>query len=195
MQYGYLDSTPPQVTRVVGGWTLGFGIALFFLTFKEFGSVHPPRGGIASVVLACLGAVLLVLGSRRLADADHANRQFFSENAGTEILASRRRLQVRLETARRWLIIMVVAWGACWVVFASGYSCEGDVCEGFVPHQEGLMEFFLGLFIVFGLATLVVATLTHFLGNETDRWEDLASDYLRRRDDGPTPGLKRSRWE
>lgn len=195
MPLRYLDSTPPQIARVVGAWILGFGGALFFLTFKELGSVNPPMGAIMSLVFACAGILALVVGSKRLGKADQANRRFFSENAGTEILASRRRLQVKLESGRIRLIIAVLMLATCWIVFAGGYDCDGDVCTGFIRGQETLMTLFMWLVIVLGLTTLIVWTLARVHGNETDRWEDLASDYLRRKDDGPTPGLKRSRWE
>ena len=192
---GYVDTTPPQVTRVAGGWVLAFGIGLFFVTFKEFGSVHPPTGAITATVLLGVGALLLTVGSLWYSKADRLDRRFFSENAGTEILASRRRLHVRLETSRRWLFVILLVWASCWTVFAVvGVSCVDGVCEGFVPHQEGLMEVFSWLVGVFGLVTLIVATLTRVHGKEIDRWEDLASDYLRRKD-GPVPGLKQSRWE
>ncbi len=181
--------------RVVGGWVLGFGIGLFVVTFKELGSVHPPSGAITAVVLLATGTSLLTIGSFLYSRADRSDRLFFSKNTGTEILASRRRRQVRLETTRTGLLIVTVLWAACWRVFAGGYTCVDDVCEGFVPHQEGLMESFMWLCLLFGLMTLITATLARVHGNETDRWEELASDYLRRRDDGPVPGLKRSRWE
>ncbi|MBN2176307.1 MAG: hypothetical protein JW722_01460 [Demequinaceae bacterium] len=195
MGNGYMDSTPPQVARVVGGWTLGIGLAFFVLTYQELGRVHPPSGAIIALVLLGAGGLSLIMGSRRLATADAANRRFFASTAGTEILATRRRLQYRLERVRWWLLLVFVAFCAWWVLLAGTLSCTDGVCNGFAPGHEFQIDVFRWICLSVGFVTLTVATLARIHGNETDRWEDLASDYLRRRDDGPVPGLKHSRWE
>ncbi|MCJ7827273.1 MAG: hypothetical protein MUP36_03425 [Demequinaceae bacterium] len=192
---GYLNSTPPQATRVVGGWTLGIGIVLFAATFRELGTAHPPSGAITGLVLLVAGGLALFLGSRLLTSADRANRRFFAENAGTEILARRRVLQVRLETTRWRLFLVLLSCSVCWLILAGTYSCVDGVCTGFAPGHGTLIDVFRWMCVIVGLTTLAATTLARVHSNETDRWEDLASDYLRRRDDGPVPGLKRSRWE
>jgi hypothetical protein len=195
MAMGYVNSTPPQVARVVGGWCLAIGIVLFVLTFQELGGDQFPSGAFTALVLVGCGALVLFVGSRSLAKADRSNRRFFAENAATEILARRRHLQTRL-TAIRWtLFLLLVAASTSWVVLAGTYSCIDGVCSGFVPDQGAWLRVGRWVCIGLGSITLAVATLTRIHGSETDRWEELASDYLRRRDDGPVPGLKRSRWE
>jgi amino acid transporter len=195
MAMGYIDSTPPQVARVIGGWCLGCGIFLFVMTFPELGSAHPSGGAILAIVLTVVGGLLLGVGSRRLGSADRSNRRYFAENAGTEILARRRRLQIRL-TALRWAFCLaLVSAAAFWVVLAGTYSCIDEICSGFMSNQGSWIDALRWVCVGLGAVTLVVATLARVHGSETDRWEELASDYLRRRDDGPVPGLKTSRWE
>lgn len=174
---------------------MGIGLALFALTFGELGTVRPPSGAITALALTGLGGLTLLLASRRYRSIDRANRRFFEEFAGTEILAVRRRLQERLAKARTACLIAVVAVGAWWIVLASTYSCAGDVCTGFMPHHAGWFESMRALCVALGIVTLALASLVRVYGAETDRWEDVATEALRRRDDGPVPGLKRSRWE
>jgi hypothetical protein len=195
MAMGYIDSTPPQVARVAGGWCLGSGIVLFVLTFRELGGDRFPSGAFTALVLLCCGSLAFFVGSRRLAAADRSNRRYFAENAGTEILARRRLLQSRLTMLRWVLFLSLVTTAAFWVVLISTYPCTDGVCSGFVSNQGDWIEVLRWVCVGLGAITLVVATLTRVHGSETDRWEELASDYLRRRDDGPVPGLKASRWE
>jgi len=195
MAMGYIDSTPPQVARVVGGWFLGGGIILFILTFKQLGSVHPPSGAITAIILIACGVVLLFVGGRRLAQANRANLRFFAENAGTKILAQRRRLQSRLIRLLVGFLLAFLVSAAFWVVVVATRSCVDEVCSGIVPNQASWVSALRLLCVVLGAVTLILATLSRVHGSETDRWEELASDYLRRRDDGPVTGLKRSRWE
>lgn len=191
----YLDSTLPQVSRVVGGWCLGGGLLLFALTFKELGTSHRPVWAIVAILVVVGGGLLLVLGSKRLAAVNRSNRVYFAKNAGTEILARRRLLQTRL-TALRWgLFLTLIAVATTWVVFVGTYSCIDGVCKGFVSNQDAWILALRWACFGLGAVTLVIATLTRVHGSETDRWEELASDYLRRRDDGPVAGTKRSRWE
>ena len=191
----YIDSTPPQVARVVGGWILGIGVALFLVTYGEFGVRNPPWGALAALALLVVGALVLSLGTLRLRAADRANRRFFAAHAGTEILAARRRRQSRLNHARGAFFLTTVACAVWWVILAGTYACDAGVCTGFMPGHGAWIEWMQRVTVALGLATLAIAALARVHALETDRWEDLASDYLRRVDDGPAPGMKRSRWE
>jgi amino acid transporter len=191
----YVNSTPSQVARVVGGWILGVGFAAFSLTFGELGAIRPPTGAIVSIVVAAVGGLIFSLATIRHRVADQVNRRFFSENAGTDVLASRRRFQSTMTKTRTVLLLVLVATCAWWIVLASTANCIGQVCSGFLSNQNTWIDTTRIVAVILGLTTLAVASLVRLHGVETDRWEELASDALRRRDDGPVPGLKHSRWE
>jgi len=192
---GYTDSTAPQVSRVAGGWILGVGIVLFVGTFGEFGSGSFPGGAISAIVLIVGGGLLLGFGSRRYAAADRANRRYFAENAGTEVLSHRRRVQSCLVRLLLGGFAAFIILGVLWLVLSTTYDCVDEVCSGFLSGQDTWTVAAFGACVSVGAITLAIATLARVYGMETDRWEELASENLRHRNDGPTPGLSRSRWE
>jgi hypothetical protein len=191
----YVNSTTPQMIRLCGAWLLGFGLAFLLLTMGELEVEGPPRGFETAGALAVLGGAFLVVGTLRARVAMRANRAFFSANAGTDILAARRRTEHSAKVTRNVLFLVAVLLGVMWIVLAATYTCEGSVCGGFVADQGAWVDRLRVVTILVGLATLIFASFARLHEAESDRWEEYASDALRRRNEGPIPGMPTSRWE
>ena len=176
---------------------LGLGLALFFLTFAEFGRGTPPSG-VAWLGLAVptLGTALYAIGTRRTRVAQRANNIFFAYERGTEVLRRRRLVEGKIRTIRRAttaVLFVVTLWT---FILLGTLRCNDDlVCTGIVPQQEAWLNALRPTVVILGATVIAIISLIRILSLESDRLEFLAGEAERHRDDGPIPGLKRSRWE
>lgn len=192
---GYVNSTPSQALRVAGGWIAGIGAAVVFLTFGEFAEPGVSPGAVGAVTAFAIGALALTVGTIRWRRAARADTRYFSVHPGSAILGERRLLEARLARARNAAIVVAVVFGAAFVILGSTFTCSDDRCQGILPSHMAIFALTRVIAAIGAALALILASLVRIHAMETDRWELLSSDAMRRRDDGPTPGLKQSRWE
>lgn len=192
----YVDTTIPQFARVLGGWIIGYGIAIAFLSFGELFNGARPTGMIWSVSLVGGGLLLFGPGDAITRRGRRNNIRFFSMDGGTAVLRTRRRIEKRAALARNIAAGLVVLLSGITLFLASTLVCvTDDACTGIIAYQREWTDAMRIVTLSVLAITLALATFSRITTAETDHLEMLGSDTLRRRDDGPLPGSKGSVWE
>jgi len=193
----YVDTTGLQVARAAGGWAFAGSLFGFVATFQAW--VSGLNVGVPAALLAITlasGALFWWSTARFRAQAAANTTAMAGPNA-MEPLDSRRVVERRLVITRHALLAAFLVSGVLFIVLVSTLVCPEDqpVCTGIVAEQEQWLHVLQPLTLVFGALLVAVAFLAKAMRVETDRLEDVAADALRRRDDGPTPGLSARRWD
>lgn len=192
-----MDTTVAQIVRVGGGWAAGFGVTFLALTLGELLVPGERVGVTAALVVTGVGLAGFGLGSWRASRFRRLNRLYFMDHVGTEILRRRRRFEKRAGRVRNVLFAIAVAVVVAFVVLASLEDCPpyAGACYGTFAGHLGLVAASRIVGLALLAAALAAASLHRVHTAETENLELVASDALRRRDDGPIPGTKSSRWE
>jgi hypothetical protein len=193
----YTSTTSTHVLRFVAIWVTAVGLLLLALSSGQLFVWDDPGALVLAFALTAGGGFTWIGCRLWLQELHRRNREFLLGEQGVSALAGRTAFGRRV---RSWSVVALVAFlvaGAVVIFAGSAMGCTGardGACR--LPEVDRSV-FIAARAIAVGSGAayvgLVILGRSHRL--ETDRIETVIAEGQRRREEGPIPGLTRSRWE
>ena len=193
----YTSTTSTHVLRFVAIWITAMGLLLLALSSGQLVVWDDPGALLLALGLVGGGGAVWIACRLWIRQLHRRNRAFLLSEHGVSALGGRGWFAGRV---RRWSVVALIAFmvaGAVVIVAGSALGCAG-AREGACRLPEVDRSVFIAaraIAVGSGAAYvgLVILGRSHRL--ETDRMEGVIAEGQRRREEGPIPGLSRSRWE
>jgi 4-amino-4-deoxy-L-arabinose transferase-like glycosyltransferase len=193
----YTSTTAAHLTRFAAIWVTALGLLLLLLSSGQLFVWDDPGALLLALAMVGGGGLTWLACRVRLDTLHRANRDYLLSEYGIQAMAGR---EAFASLARQWmtrtLVVFMVA-GAVVIFTGSSVACHSvpDVqCR--IPEVHPWLFYVARLIAgVAGAAFVGVQSLRRSHQLETERMDAVIAEGQRRRQDGPTPGIARSRWE